>query len=791
MMHAQCADRLSAGASMFFRFLRMRSMFAAGVRRAVPDRWIVLLTACTIAALGVPHAPVHAEGILSPPFRGMPGSTYQCWDFNDPAFSLPDCEGWMWNPHGMPTAQGNGIVWLPDFDGRDGIICMPFGSSLSFTVPNQNSVMQKTILVQIIYKPHFLGAPPPDLDVAPPGMIALVNDGPAPGDPNGWRVRIWHVELPVCPPEEVLTISNTSIFQVDIDRVYIDSACGDGFPMPDPIDDKHGDEDTQGGCPPVFFEEREDCGDDTNGGCDSPLNVFKTVFCGDFICGKLYADSGAVDTDWYALDVPDLGGNGESLLSFSVSAEMPVSVRVVSGPCGNQVLFAETFADMAQPSFVSLCVPAPATYYIVVSPGDATGPVTDGFPCDNWYYLALGNCEGCPPCTAVGCADTEGEPCGTDINGGCNSVPPQYSPIACGDVVCGNLWAEAGTRDTDWWSFSLTQESLVTVSFVSEGVSHAAIVTQTCPPTIIVEVIGCDGSMTACLPAGDYALFIALDAFSGAPCPGLQYELMLDCGGPCGGATPCPILDQAAAQTTNLFWATENCTACPPGGYQSIAARFSVPQTVDTGGFSIWCGITTAGLFDDLRLRLTIHELDPAGFPVGEIYSECHVRVVQAVDTGEVVFGVPIHRIDLQLRFPVTLVPGPYAVEIVDDLSSGEQFVIADAPADPVGGIPGILFRTFDPVTGQFNWNEAPSVNAAVVVECGGEFPWCVSDLSPVGGDGCVNSSDLLFLLLEWLETCSRADISGAGGGQDGLVDSSDLLVLLANWGPCPGGVCP
>ena len=45
----------------------------------------------------------------------------------------------------------------------------------------------------------------------------------------------------------------------------------------------------------------------------------------------------------------------------------------------------------------------------------------------------------------------EGEPCGSDINGGCNSIPPIFTNAACGDTWCGTAWAEGGTRDTDWY----------------------------------------------------------------------------------------------------------------------------------------------------------------------------------------------------------------------------------------------------------------------------------------------------------------------------------------------------
>ncbi len=57
----------------------------------------------------------------------------------------------------------------------------------------------------------------------------------------------------------------------------------------------------------------------------------------------------------------------------------------------------------------------------------------------------------CPP----GARD-EGEPCYTDTNGGCNSVPPVWNTIQCGDTICGTSWFDGSTRDTDWYLLNTT-----------------------------------------------------------------------------------------------------------------------------------------------------------------------------------------------------------------------------------------------------------------------------------------------------------------------------------------------
>jgi hypothetical protein len=84
------------------------------------------------------------------------------------------------------------------------------------------------------------------------------------------------------------------------------------------------------------------------------------------------------------------------------------------------------------------------TYYIVV----------DGYgaDCGN-YEITIVEVEEC----VVECppdASDEGEPCGDDTNGGCNSTPPVFTTIGCEETICGLAWADGGTRDTDWYELA-------------------------------------------------------------------------------------------------------------------------------------------------------------------------------------------------------------------------------------------------------------------------------------------------------------------------------------------------
>jgi hypothetical protein len=138
----------------------------------------------------------------------------------------------------------------------------------------------------------------------------------------------------------------------------------------------------------------------------------------------------------------------------------------------------------------------------------------------------------------------EGEPVCSDgyvdtFNGGINSTPPVYSPITCGESVCG----EAGTfdlggianRDTDFYLLNLAVDTQVTWTVSADGFAHAI---TTVDPSLGVVVgdfatsaAGEEISVTNCLPAGAWALFVSTANFTGVPC-GSQYVGTVTC-------TPC------------------------------------------------------------------------------------------------------------------------------------------------------------------------------------------------------------------------------------------------------------
>ena len=212
--------------------------------------------------------------------------------------------------------------------------------------------------------------------------------------------------------------------------------------------------------------------------------------------------------------------------------------------------------------------------------------VVCGFPACDWA---------CPPG-----ATAEGEPCGTQINGGCElpingdssccrSNPtgscddgtcaaavcadwsncceyewdqfcaqlalrycpdlctlgaPAFTPINCGQTICGTIWAENGQHDNDWFEFTLTETRRVTITVSSKldlrfGIANNHGIPD-CGGSLQLSPFNFTGicstaTVEACLVAGTYWIQVAPTAYDGFSCEsGLNdYYINLTCGEAC------------------------------------------------------------------------------------------------------------------------------------------------------------------------------------------------------------------------------------------------------------------
>jgi hypothetical protein len=140
----------------------------------------------------------------------------------------------------------------------------------------------------------------------------------------------------------------------------------------------------------------------------------------------------------------------------------------------------------------------------------------------------------------------------------CPVCPHPLTSTAVGQIVHGTAWADGGQRDTDWYELQVTQSTEVTLVIEAEFAFVCGFVQQAIPgsPSCagstgdIAPVItgpGCEEmSLTSTIPAGTHWIFVAVDGFSGVPCPagaagglivGNDYVLRIEGAAPCPGDT--------------------------------------------------------------------------------------------------------------------------------------------------------------------------------------------------------------------------------------------------------------
>jgi hypothetical protein len=160
-------------------------------------------------------------------------------------------------------------------------------------------------------------------------------------------------------------------------------------------------------CPPDAAQENELCGQDTNGGCNMTNPHFEPISCGDTVCGTVWAQAdplggqGERDTDWYTIDIPEMGGGCAELI-FTVESLFPSAVFILEEGCNPIEILADGYGVWEQPAVVSAVVSTPGTYRLFVAPGTESGPIFSGIACGSGYNDYAASVE-CIPCCTVEC----------------------------------------------------------------------------------------------------------------------------------------------------------------------------------------------------------------------------------------------------------------------------------------------------------------------------------------------------------------------------------------------------
>lgn len=486
-----------------------------------------------------------------------------------------------------------------------------------------------------------------------------------------------------------------------------------------------------------FFENEAGCGvptDTTDGGCNSTPPVFLPIACGQTVCGTGAWDGTNRDTDWYELTLTQ-----PQLVTWSAYAEFDVQLIILQQdpnfpPCGGYIQHALGTAGAFQTASVSAVLGA-GTYWLFVAPDFNQPP----FPCapPNAYTATVDCCSvSCPPGSIQ-----ESEACGADTNGGCTTLTG-FEPAACGQTICGELFADNGLVDEDWWE--------VTVPDVNGDAQAFAVLTVNADMPVQIQLH--DDSCSSPFP-------VIYNAITAPAC------------------TPTPLFAGIPAPATFHILVRPDV----PTGYPCGSSNGYTVQ-IDTG---IDCGSITPPPNDDcggsatVTLGTTTFDLLGAT-PSAPVEPNCFGGPLSADDDVWFRFSAPCTRL---YEFQLVAHPGPpfdRMLAVYDGCPPGPILGCFVAP----GGIPAIL-------TAPLTAGQTAVIRAGAPGGGGG----AVSDLNvldaipcsaDIDGDCQVGVTDLLDVLGMWgpCPGCP-ADITGPGGVPDGVVDVVDLLDVLGLWGPC------
>lgn len=257
---------------------------------------------------------------------------------------------------------------------------------------------------------------------------------------------------------------------------------------------------------------------------------------GDDTCAT--QDCGALGWGADTWTVFTLDATHDVRIDFCGSATYQYTIGIVLDtvcPCSGTFIYASAYSwdcGDGNPHLTFFGLPA-GTYYYPKYPVFGPYQIT---------LQALAPCVvDCPPGSTP-----ELEICGdlypNGTNGGCNSTPPAFEAIACGETVCGTVWADSSYRDTDWYELVTTEWFNFTwtavgdapfLIFVMDGTggcgAYTVLGSATADPCLAATIT------TPCMHPGTYWFWAGTSVWGAFPCPRNYYGTLT-----CEPCTPPP-----------------------------------------------------------------------------------------------------------------------------------------------------------------------------------------------------------------------------------------------------------
>ena len=378
------------------------------------------------------------------------------------------------------------------------------------------------------------------------------------------------LEMPwaVGPNETISGVFDAGVYYLAVDcygwsggdyTYSLEVICGD-----DPCED----------LPPVECDGTPESEPNEGWNADPPNDSYGTITCNETVCGTVWADGGNRDLDWYRF--VHTGGDIEIT---TVIGQFDAILFLTDFASDGAIITSANNAPMCEPESMTVSALPAGEYYVVIAHTDF-----EGVPNEEDYALTVScladPCEDHTPITCDGTAEVE-------PNEGWNADPPNdnYGTIADGETVCGTTWADAGTRDTDWFTFDLEETMNVTVTAEIDWFDAILFITDFDSDGSILTAADNEGACTAetltyeCLDAGSYFVAIMNNDFEGVP-DEENYSLSLSFG-ECVPVDPCADIHDAGtlddvytisrpAPIANHHNAVNGCDGISSAGYDEL-----------------------------------------------------------------------------------------------------------------------------------------------------------------------------------------------------------------------------
>jgi hypothetical protein len=427
----------------------------------------------------------------------------------------------------------------------------------------------------------------------------------------------------------------------------------------------------------------------------------------------------------------------------------------------------------------------------------------------------------CPACGAGSCtippaATPEEEVCGGDTNGGCNGGGANEALSSLNTSIGGTFYASTATRDTDWYGFTVTEGTQITLNLFSNIPSFCAIIDN--PGCTIVGAVStgsCPSTLTACIGPGSYYVVALPSQFIDLPCGGplgSNYTLEISsiaCSfvPPAGDDCSAPIVAALGANPfTNINAGTSfGAVTCGFGGAaftKDVFFSFVAPATdaftfatcgssaeFDTG-IEVWDGCPDAGGFqiacnDDCPESTAFASLVSASLTAGTTYIIRVGGFDGATGTTELLVsqGAPVGPPNDNCADATVAIVGNNAFDTNGSTTDGPNPTDVSCGAFGTSFFNDVWFTFTAPTTGNFlvslcsaTWDTRLDIYDG----CGGTIVVCNDDAD---SGACGLASEVT--LAATAGTSYRIRIGGYGAANFGV---GDMVISDAGGGGGGGG---